>query len=44
MISRPDIAHGIVRARAEAILDGLAPTDAAMEYHRRHETDAPGRD
>lgn len=44
VISRPDIAHGIVSARAEAILDGRAPTSAAMEYHRRHETDAPKQD
>ena len=44
VISRPDIAHGIVTARAEAILDGRVPTGAAMEYHRRHETGAPGQD
>ena len=43
IISRPDIGHAIARARAEAIVDGKAPATAGMEYHQRHETDAPGQ-
>ena len=41
--ARPDIGHAIARARAEAIVDGKAPATAGMEYHQRHETDAPGQ-
>ena len=43
IISRPDIGHAIARARAEAIVDGRAPATAGMEYHQRHETDAPSQ-
>ena len=41
IISRPDIGHGIAMSRAEAIIDGRAPTTAGMQYHQRHESESP---
>ena len=35
IITRPDIASAIVTARAEAIVDGRAPTTAGMDYQSR---------
>ena len=43
IISRPDIGYAIAQARAEAIVDGRAPTTAGMQYHQRHESEAPGQ-
>lgn len=43
IISRPEIAHAIAQARAEAIVDGRAPTTAGMQHHQRHEPEAPGQ-